>query len=61
MTDFDLLGQLVGRNGVAGLLIMLSQVCEEEANRLRARCHDSVLARSWDSDARKIDRVIVLN
>jgi hypothetical protein len=60
-TDFETLSQLVDRNGVAGVLIMLSQVCDDKANRLRARCCDSVLARSWERDARKIDAIIVLN
>jgi len=61
ISDMEVLCQLVDRNGVAGVLIMLSQVCDEKANRLRARHCESVLARSWERDARKIDGIIVLN
>ncbi len=62
MTDFEILSCLVDRNGLGPLLSMLSQVCSEKANRMRSDYNnESILVRSWERDARSIDRIIVLN
>ena len=49
---------LVDRFSLANVLEALVTICHEKADHVQDNWQDVALARDWDNDGRKIDRII---
>jgi hypothetical protein len=55
----DDLEQMIDRHGLAAILEAVSDICSAKADHLRSNWQDAESAKVWDSDAKKISKVVV--
>lgn len=56
-TEYEMLEAIVDRNGLSGVLEMLSDICGAKAAHVAETWQDASLAKAWDANADKLARV----
>lgn len=57
-SDLDMvIEEAIDAGGISAVIDALVRVCFEKAEHLRSNWQDNVSARSWERDARKLDRI----
>jgi hypothetical protein len=61
MTNHEMadLESLIDRYGLNGVVMALAAICNEKAEHVQSTWQDKALAKAWETNASRLDRVLI--